>query len=114
METRGLRWAAMWQAECEQAAFHAATLLRLVGRFPTNITIMELVRQAPHSPDEEQDPEVSFFMRCTRAAHTQVQDYQRELFNSVLDYFHRLSTMKPARRTLLEASVAGVVTGMGG
>jgi len=114
METENRRWAALWQVECEQAAYNAATLLRLAGRFPSNTTVVELIRSAPHSSDEEQDPETSFFMRCMRAANSHLQDYHRELFYSVLEYFNGLAGMKPARRALLEASVAGVVIGIGG
>jgi MoxR-like ATPase len=107
------RWADTWQAECERAAFNAAALMRMARRFPNSAAILEIVRSAPRSPDEEQDPEASPFMRCARAARSHAQSYDEDLYRSVIDYFHELASMKPARRALLDASVAGVLTGMG-
>ncbi len=105
------RWADIWQAECERAAFNAAALLRIAHRYPNKTAILEIVRSAPRSPDEELDPEASPFFRCVRAARTFVRSWEEELLHSICDYFCRLASMKPARRAFLEASVAGVLIG---
>lgn len=105
------RWADLWQAECERAAFNAAAMLRIARMYPNKAAILEIVRSAPRAPDEEQDPEVSPFMRYARAARTLVQPWDDELLRSIIEYFHDLASMKPARRALLEASLAGVLIG---
>jgi hypothetical protein len=110
-DTRKNHWADIWQAECERAAFLAAAMLRLGRRYPDRIAILELIRSAPRSPDEEQDPAASAFMRCAKAARTFARSNDERLLLSVLDYFCDLASMKPARRAFLEASLAGALIG---
>jgi hypothetical protein len=105
------RWADIWQAECERAAFNAAAMLRMARRYPNKAAILEIIRSAPRSPDEEQDPEASPFFRCARAARRAAQSWDEELLRSISDYFFCLASMKPARRAFLEASIAGVLIG---
>jgi hypothetical protein len=105
------RWADIWQAECERAAFHAAAMLRMARMYPNKAAILEIVRSAPRSPDEEQDPEASPFFRCVKAARTLVQTWDEDLLRSISEYFYHLASMKPARRAFLEASLAGVLIG---
>ncbi len=105
------RWADIWQAECERAAFHAAALLRIARMYPSKAAILEIIRTAPRSPDEEQDPETSPFFRYARAARTMAQSWDDDLLRSIWDYFVHLASMKPARRAFLEASLAGVLIG---
>ncbi len=105
------RWADTWQAECERAAFHAAAMLRIARRYPTKAAILEIIRSAPRSPDEEQDPQTSPFIRYARAARAMAQSWDADLLSSIWDYFVHLASMKPARRAFLEASLAGVLIG---
>lgn len=105
------RWADIWQAECERATFHAASLLRIARRYPSNAAILEIIRSAPRLPDEEQDPETSPFFHCARAARTLARSWDKDLLSSICDYFVYLASMKPARRAFLEASLAGVLIG---
>jgi hypothetical protein len=107
-------WADIWRAECERAAFHAAAMLRIARMYPSKAAILEIIRSAPRSPDEEQDPEASPFFRCARAARTLVQSWDEDLFRSICQYFCRLASMKPAHRAFLEASIAGVLIGADG
>jgi hypothetical protein len=86
--------------------------MRIARRFPNNIGILEIVRSAPRSPDEEQTLDTSPFMRCVRAARLHAEPYDEALLRSISSYFHYLASMKPARRALLEASLAGVLTGV--
>lgn len=110
-DTRKNRWAEIWQAECERAAFHAAAMLRVGRIFPSPTAILELIRSAPRSADEEQDPAASPFMRYVRAARRFARPYDQDLLESICDYFCYLAAMKPARRAFLEASLAGVLIG---
>jgi hypothetical protein len=105
------RAADTWQAECERAASNTAALLRIARRYAHNIAILEILRSAPRSPDEEQTLDTSPFMRCLRAARLHAAPYEKDLLQSVTSYFDYLASMKPARRALLEASLAGVLTG---
>jgi len=105
------RWADIWQAECERAAFNAAAMLHMARMYPNKAAILEIIRSAPRSPDEEQDPEASPFMRCVRAARTLARPYDEDLLRSISEYFFHLASMKPARRAFLEASIAGVLIG---
>jgi hypothetical protein len=105
------RWADIWQAECERAAFHTAAMLRMARMYPSKAAILEIIRSAPRSPDEEPDPEASPFFRCARAARTFAQSWEEDLLRSICDYFDGLASMKPARRAFLDASLAGVLIG---
>jgi hypothetical protein len=105
------RWADIWQAECERAAFNAAAMLRMARMYPNKTAILEIIRNAPRSPDEEQDPEASPFFRCVRAARTLSKSWDDDLLHSICEYFCYLASMKPARRAFLEASLAGVLIG---
>ena len=105
------RWADIWQAECERAAFHAAAMLRIARMYPSKAAILEIIRSAPRSPDEELDPETSPIFRVTRAARSLAKPWDEDLYGSFAHYFNRLASMKPARRAFLEASLAGVLIG---
>src|SRR4051812_42578497 len=105
------RWADLWQAECERAAFHAAAMLRIARMYPSRAAILEIIRSAPRLPDEEQYPEASPFFRCASAARNMARSWDGELLNSICEYFVHLAAMKPARRAFLEASIAGVLIG---
>ena len=109
--TRKKRWADVWQAECERAAFHAVSLLRIARIYPNKAAILEIIRSAPRSPDEEQYPEASPFMRFVRAARASAQPWDEDMLRSIVDYFCYLASMKPARRAFLEASLAGALIG---
>jgi hypothetical protein len=113
-DTKKNRWAEIWQAECERAAYHAAAMLRLGRMYPSATAILELIRSAPRSPDEEQDPAASPFMRYARSARTfAARPYDDDLLSSICEYFCYLASMKPARRAFLEASLAGALVGAG-
>jgi hypothetical protein len=105
------RCADIWQTECERAAFHAAAILRMARMWPSNAAILEIIRSAPRSRDEEQDPRTSPFFRYANAACTMARPRDGDLLVSICDYFAHLASMKPARRTFLEASLAGVLIG---
>ena len=79
--------------------------------YPNHTAILEIIRTAPRSPDEEQYPEASPFMHCARAARALAKSWDDELLSSICEYFVHLASMKPARRAFLEASLAGVLIG---
>ena len=106
-------WAERWRSECEQAAFHAAVLLRLSGRRPAHAAVLEMLRSAPRSPDEKQAPDESFCMRCAEGALHHRESWEHAAFEEALRYFQRLERMRPARRAMLEACVGGVLVGLG-
>src|SRR5262249_5813366 len=81
------RAADTWQAECERAASNTAALLRIARRYAHNIAILEILRSAPRSPDEEQTLDTSPFMRCLRAARLHAAPYEKDLLQSVTSYF---------------------------
>ncbi len=115
-DTEKPRFAYSWQGECEEAVFNATVLLRMAGRRCVPCAILELLRSVPGFPEEGQWPEESFFMRCAAAARDLNAYSDSDQWKMVFDYFHKLAAMKPKRRALLEASVAGALTGfsMGG
>jgi hypothetical protein len=101
-----------WQVECERAVFHANVLLRL-AKIPGGLAsaIAEMVRTAPRSKKDLENPSVStLFARIVLEADRLSSD--NELFGSAVRYFQNdLMAMAPERRRMLEASVTGAMMG---
>lgn len=101
-----------WRVECERAAFHAATLLRLAN-IPGGIAaaIVDLIQTAPCSEsDLDSLPETTLFARITRAAYRFHGD--TDSFRAASEYItEHLMQVPPQRRRLLEASLAGAFMG---
>jgi len=101
-----------WRAACERAVFNASVLLRLAKMTGGSMAaVAELIRSAPRSwEDADNIPETALFYRV-------VMEVDRlsgndEWLRPVVGYFAReLIEMAPERRSMLEASVAGVLTG---
>jgi hypothetical protein len=101
-----------WRVECELAVFHSSVLLRL-AKIPGGIgsAIAEIVRTAPRSKRELENPSVStLFARIILKAGC--DNWDDELFRSAVRYFtNDLIAMPPERRRMLEASVTGAMMG---
>lgn len=108
-----LMGATAWQAECECAALNAAALLRLADRRATHSAVLEVLRTAPRSSDERASVEDTAFMRCAQAAIDLAASYESDLRDAVFAYFQELAAMRPRRRAMLEASIAGALVGLG-
>ncbi len=106
-------WAERWRWECEQAAFHAAVLLRLSGRRPVHSAVLEMFKTVPRSASEAHYPEECFFMRCGREAASRHDSWEKAAFEEAIRFFERFAAMRPARRAMIEACVAGVLVGLG-
>jgi hypothetical protein len=113
MATVNSRWAAIWQAACERAAFNVSALLRLARRRATHSAVLEVLRAAPRSPDEKQDADAAPFARCALAAVEFRAAWEADLLTAVIAYFEELAAMRPRRRAMLEASIAGALIGQG-
>jgi hypothetical protein len=110
-DTRKNRWAEIWQAECERAAFHAAAMLRVGRIYPSPTAILELIRSAPCRRMKNRTRLHPRSCVYARAARKFARPYDQDLLESICDYFCYLAAMKPARRAFLEASLAGVLIG---
>jgi len=101
-----------WRVKCERAVFNANVLLRMAGMTGGSMAaVVELIRTAPRSwKDADNMPETALFDRIARqAGRLSGSDV---MFRSALEYFAReLIEMAPERRSMLEASVAGVLMG---
>ena len=87
-------WADRWQAECERAARHAGNLIRLSGRRACGSAIVELIRTAPRTP-EDNIAEASFFGRCGYDAANRVAGDDYDVFSQAMDYFEELAAVRP-------------------
>lgn len=106
-------WAERWRWECEQAVFHAVVLLRVSGKRPVHSAVLEMLRATPRSPGEAHYPEECFSIRCGHDAALRHDPSEHAAFDEAIRYFQRLASMRPARRAMLEACVAGVLVGLG-
>jgi hypothetical protein len=101
-----------WEAECESLGTNCCRLLRMAGRARSGAAVVELIRSVPATLQQVGAcPEDSFFHRCVVAASLGPHDPAE--FLAVVDYFKAVMRITPSRRGLLEASVAGVVLGIG-
>jgi hypothetical protein len=100
------------QADCESLGTNCCRLLRMAGRACSGAAVVELIRSVPATLGQVGAcPEDSFFHRCVVAASLGPHDPAE--FLAVVDYFKAMMAMPHSRRCLLEASLAGVVLGMG-
>jgi hypothetical protein len=106
-------WAERWRQECETAAYHAATLLRLAGRCFSYSAMVELLRSAPRCPEERQAADESFFMRIACEAARHPAESERTPFGDAIAYFQRLAAMGAPKRAMLEGCIAGTLVGVG-
>jgi len=103
-----------WQAECERAVLNISNLLYLAGRRQTGTAVLEMMRSAPRTPQEmERLTKDSLLYRCALEITGQCKDGDFQMVHSIISFFEYLLTMPPSRRSMLEASVAGVMLGWG-
>lgn len=104
-----------WQSECNRAVFFASELLRLARRRASVSAVIEIIRTAPRNNAERENPNLdAFFVQCFLDAHRLEDRILPERHPQLRDYFmEHLLSMKPARRRLLEASIAGSLIGYG-
>ena len=124
---------AKWQLDCELTIYNAASLLRLSGRFCASSAIIELIRNMPRSESEMEvlikiiDEEFaqqrmmdkvgysyhsSLFVRCIIEAFHYSKN-ETAILASVAGYWKNFATMPSHQRDILEASIVGVLTGLG-
>jgi uncharacterized Zn finger protein (UPF0148 family) len=104
-----------WRIECELAVRAAATLLKLAKRNKwAEAALVEIIRTAPAGEDEH-DPrncDVTSLL-CRVAMDAKRLSVGDPLLDDVFAYFDdHLRHMPPARRAMLEASLAGSLTGL--
>ena len=68
---------------------------------------------SPESPDERASADETAFMRCAQAAIDLAASYESDLRDAVFSFFQELAAMRPRRRAMLEASIAGALVGLG-
>jgi hypothetical protein len=85
---------------------------RMADRRATPTAIVELLRAANRSPEEAHYHSGFLLMRCTKAPHQTVFGHGRDEFKAAIDSFQELAAMKPCRRAMPEASIAGVRVGL--
>jgi hypothetical protein len=102
-----------WRIECERAVWAAASLLKLAKRNKwAEAAIVEIIRTAPYPVDDiDKYNYTCLFFRVVLDAGRFSKDDQ--LLCPVMQYFHdHLRHMPAARRGMLEASLAGSLTGL--
>ncbi len=101
-----------WQGECEKAVRMLSNLLTLAGRQSRHAPVIEMLRSVPRSAVEVSKlPVDSLLARCVADAFERRTDSNARTFEEIAEYLKYLTEMRPCRRALLEASVAGVFLG---
>ena len=98
-----------WRVECEDAVFAVLEILALSGRGKNPLACLEILRSLPPGPGALDDAERGLPFARYGIEASRRGDANR--FAAALDGFKRIIAMPPARRAMLEACVAGVMTG---
>jgi hypothetical protein len=110
-ENEAVDW---WQTECEKAVRVFSNLLHLAGRRQAGSAILELLRTAPGAPEEADAISTdSLFGRTAKEACDRAQPCDHAMLTEFCDYIDHLVAMPASLRSMLEASVAGVILGWG-
>ncbi len=72
-----------------------------------------MIRTVPHDRNEAHYREECFFLRCGEEARLRHSTWEDAALDDALKYFDRFAALRPARRAMLEACVAGVLIGLG-
>lgn len=113
--------AAQWQATCTAAVRSAVVILRLSGGIPTGREILDIIRSAPRTPGDVNDPGHKKNSYCqqemAKVENALPQDNPRTedwaVFNEAHAFFTQvMPSLGSAACALLVQSVAGILFGL--
>lgn len=105
---------------CEATAYHACQLIRLTGREPSPIEVVEMLTSAPRNLDDPLDPEFhrdSYCCNCMAQAKRALEDEGTPEDKLAWDAASRhfwvtIRDLSPASRHLLESAFQGLYGSM--
>ncbi len=104
--------AAAWQSECQNVVVRLANLLSATKRELNGLALIELVRQLPRS-EEEISKLLDAKMLLARCLNDTIDNDSVGEAKEFALFARRIAALSTERRELLEASVVGVIMGMG-